>query len=220
MKPAGGIFSRRHRPFIAAFAIGLGALALCALLAPDLVVEIPAVAFFLAYLVQVLIRLPSLTARHLRASAEETDEPAPIILLVTLLAVVVAVVSMFSALNHPSRTGLVELLLAFASVITGWLTIHMMAAMHYAHLFWRPTSRADGDGKGHHGGLEFPGTPEPSGWDFVYFAYVIGMTAQTSDTAVTTTSMRRVNLLHAIVSYFFNTVLVAAAVNAAVSLAT
>jgi uncharacterized membrane protein len=50
-------------------------------------------------------------------------------------------------------------------------------------------------------------------------AFVIGMTAQTSDVAITTTAMRRVNLMHAIVSFFFNTVLVAAAVNAAVQLA-
>jgi len=48
---------------------------------------------------------------------------------------------------------------------------------------------------------------------------VIGMTAQTSDVGVTTTAMRKVTLLHSIVSFFFNTVLVAAAVNAAVSLA-
>jgi uncharacterized membrane protein len=45
------------------------------------------------------------------------------------------------------------------------------------------------------------------------------MTAQTSDIAITSTGMRKINLLHAIVSFFFNTVLVAAAVNAAVSLA-
>ncbi|HCH72874.1 MAG TPA: DUF1345 domain-containing protein, partial [Ochrobactrum sp.] len=57
-----------------------------------------------------------------------------------------------------------------------------------------------------------------SGWDFAYFAYVIGMTAQTSDTSVTTPAMRRITLLHSIVSFFFNTVLVAASVNVAVAL--
>ncbi|WP_429937839.1 DUF1345 domain-containing protein, partial [Brucella melitensis] len=68
------------------------------------------------------------------------------------------------------------------------------------------------------GGFDFPGTPEPSGWDFAYYAYVIGMTAQTSDTNVTTPAMRRTTLLHSIVSFFFNTVLVAAAVNVVVAL--
>lgn len=68
------------------------------------------------------------------------------------------------------------------------------------------------------GGLDFPGTPEPRGSDFVYFAFVIGMTAQTSDVQITTQRMRSINIVHAIVSFFFNTVLVAAAVNAAVAL--
>ena len=63
-------------------------------------------------------------------------------------------------------------------------------------------------------GLDFPGTAEPGGYDFLYFAFVIGMTAQTSDIAITSTAMRKINLVHAVVSFFFNTVLVAAAVNA------
>jgi uncharacterized membrane protein len=82
----------------------------------------------------------------------------------------------------------------------------------------------DGDGQGGRdkrgkpaGGFEFPGTGRPQGWDFLYFSTVIGMTAQTSDTSVTTAHMRRIVLAHSIVSFFFNTVIVAAAVNLAVS---
>ena len=90
-----------------------------------------------------------------------------------------------------------------------------MAAMHYAHAFW--STQSSGNTRGH--GLDFPGTSEPGGYDFLYFSFVIGMTAQTSDVAITSTSMRKINLLHAVVSFFFNTVLVAAAVNGAVSLA-
>jgi len=47
---------------------------------------------------------------------------------------------------------------------------------------------------------------------------VIGMTAQTADTAITTSQMRLVVLVHSVLSFFFNTVIVAAAVNLAVSL--
>ncbi|WP_296737353.1 DUF1345 domain-containing protein [Mesorhizobium sp.] len=68
------------------------------------------------------------------------------------------------------------------------------------------------------GGLEFPGGKRPEGWDFLYFSTVIGMTAQTADTGITTTHMRRVVLLHSILSFFFNAVILAAAVNLAVSL--
>ncbi len=58
----------------------------------------------------------------------------------------------------------------------------------------------------------------PYGWDFLYFSYTVGATAQTSDVEVTNTAMRMVCIVHSVFSFFFNTVLVAAAVNVAVSL--
>ena len=67
--------------------------------------------------------------------------------------------------------------------------------------------------------LKFPGTGEPGSWDFLYFSFVVGMTAQVSDVQVLTTQMRRATLKHSIVSFFFNTVLIAMAVNAVVAAA-
>ncbi|AYM80985.1 MULTISPECIES: DUF1345 domain-containing protein [Agrobacterium] len=207
---------RRHQPFVIAFLVGAMGLGLALVLAPPLAIEIAAVLFFLTYLTLIGFRLSGLTAQHLKAHADSDDLPAVAIIAVTLLAVAVAVVSLFQALNHTGET-VWTLLIAFASVILGWLTIHTMTALHYAHLYWRP---ATVDGKRQHrGGMDFPATKEPCGYDFLYFAVVIGMTAQTSDVGITTTAMRKVTLLHSIVSFFFNTVLVAAAVNAAVSLA-
>jgi uncharacterized membrane protein len=111
--------------------------------------------------------------------------------------------------------------MTLAAVPLGWFTIHMMTAIHYAHMYWQPREPA-GDDSAHasryRGGFNFPETPQPSGWDFAYYAFIIGMTAQTSDTNVTTTAMRKVTLLHSVVSFFFNTVLVAATVNVVVAL--
>jgi uncharacterized membrane protein len=90
----------------------------------------------------------------------------------------------------------------------------MMAAVHYAHLYWEPGAEPEKPSRG----LEFPGTGSPGDWDFVYFAFVIGMTAQTSDVAISSRRIRVFSLLHAIATFFFNTVIVAAAVNVAVSL--
>ena len=64
-----------------------------------------------------------------------------------------------------------------------------------------------------------PGGEEPDGTAFLYFSYVVGMTAQTSDTAVVSNAMRRLVTLHGVFSFFFNTVIVAASVNVAISLA-
>ncbi|WP_127143169.1 DUF1345 domain-containing protein [Pelagibacterium montanilacus] len=192
---------------------GVFALVLGLALVPGLAVELAAVGFFLVYLAVVAIRMPRLDATYLRRHATDTDEPAPIIFLVTLAAIMISLASLFLLLNRENEPTISDLLLGFAAVALGWLTIHTMAALHYAHLYWRP-SRAVKER-----GLEFPHSDAPGGFDFLYFALVIGMTCQTSDVAITATSMRKANLVHAVVSFFFNTVLVAAAVNAAVSLA-
>ena len=69
------------------------------------------------------------------------------------------------------------------------------------------------------GGLLFPATQSPEPWDFLYFSFGIGMTAQVSDVQVTTMALRRLVTLHAVGSYFYNAVILALAVNAALSLA-
>ncbi|HVK91213.1 MAG TPA: DUF1345 domain-containing protein [Mycoplana sp.] len=207
----------RHRPFLAAVVTAAAACAVSLSLKPDLVLQLPATGFFLVYLLLVARRIPRLDAGYLRKHATDTDEPAPVIFAVTLGAFVVSLGSLFSVLNHSGRVRPDEFVLSFASVVLGWFTIHTMAALHYAHFYWRPYGGKTLQPQQR--GLDFPHTDQPAIYDFLYFAFVVGMTAQTSDVAITTTAMRKINLAHAIASFFFNTVLVAAAVNAAVALA-
>lgn len=210
---------RRHFPFYLALLAGLLALSVSYWLEPGLAIEVSANAFFIVYLVLSAIKIPRLTAPFLRKHAAGADEPAWVIFAVTFGAVLVAVGSLFVLINESGPRSALQFVLSLASVGLGWFTIHTMAALHYAHRYWRPDGDAATTAKPTpHGGLEFPGTREPGGYDFLYFAFVTGMTAQTSDVGITTTTMRKLNLLHAVVSFFFNTVLVAAAVNLAVSL--
>jgi uncharacterized membrane protein len=102
--------------------------------------------------------------------------------------------------------------LAIASVLLGWLTLHTIAAFHYAHLYYAKAVSSRGQDAG---GLEFPDTNEPTGWDFLYYSFVVGMTAQVSDVQVLATPMRRLTLAHSVVSFFYNTVILALAVNLA-----
>ncbi|KPF44143.1 DUF1345 domain-containing protein [Rhizobium sp. AAP43] len=211
------VLDHRYRSFALAGGLAVASLPIAAAFQPALIIELPAILFFFLYLILSLLRMRRLTPSYLRQHADAADAPAFAIFAVTLLAIVAAIGSLFLALNRTdSQSGYTELALAFASVVLGWLTIHTMAAMHYAHVYWRP-SRTNENGR--RGGLEFPATPNPCGHDFLYFSLVIGMTAQTSDVVITSTAMRKLNLVHATTSFFFNTVLVAAAVNAAVSLA-
>jgi uncharacterized membrane protein len=210
---------KKHMGFYLAAAAAVAAGGVALRFAPMLAVTIAANAFFLTYLAATLAGLPRLTPSYLRRHAASDDIPVSIIFLITLGAVAVAVASLFLTINARSAPDPLLYALSLSAVPLGWLAIHMMAAVHYAHLYWQPDGEDEATGPRARRGLDFPGTKEPGGSDFVYFSYVIGMTAQTSDVAVTTSAMRRINILHAIVSFFFNTVLVAAAVNLAVSLA-
>jgi uncharacterized membrane protein len=198
---------KRHRPFYLAV-IAAAASCVSAAAVPHLTVWIIASnAFFISYLALTLSRVSKLPAGILRSDPAGNDLPIWAIFLITFGAVAAALVALFIMLNAQNAPGGWVLVLAFCAVPLGWMTIHMMAAIHYAHVYWE-------SGKG----LSFPGTKSPGGIEFVYFSFVIGMTAQTSDVAITTSEMRRMNLVHAIGSFFFNTILVAAAVNAAVAL--
>jgi uncharacterized membrane protein len=208
---------RRHLPFYWALLCAGLVFPASFLIRPALAIETTAVVFFLVYLTLIAIRIPILTGAYLKKNAAEDDAPVAIIFAVTFAAVLISIISLFFALNGRQSASVGELVLAFASVALGWFTIHTMAALHYAHLYWAGHRKAESDAPER--GLAFPETREPGAFDFLYFAFVIGMTAQTSDVAITTTAMRKINLVHAVVSFFFNTVLVAAAVNTAVSLA-
>lgn len=217
---------RRHRPFYTGAAFGLVVLASAFRLPWDLAVVAAANTFFVVYLVISGIKIPRLTASFLKRHAAEADEPTWILVAVSIGTILVAIGSLailFVVVNSKRDPALAPWLLGFSflSVWLAWLTIHTMAALHYAHEYWEPNETADGkksDKATPKRGLGFPHTKDPEGFDFLYFAFVIGMTAQTSDTAVTTKAMRQLALLHGIASFFFNTVLVAAAVNLAVSL--
>ena len=84
------------------------------------------------------------------------------------------------------------------------------------------TPRAYGDsdepgGHQHAGGLIFPGDRRPNYFDFAYFSFVIGMTCQVSDVQITSRRMRRIALFHSVLSFGFNTIILALLINIAVS---
>ena len=212
------IHTNRHFGFYAAAATGLVACVVTTVFAAPLALSVGVNAFFLVYLGFMLWAVPHKSAEFLRKHAAEDDAPALVLLLVMVGAVVVSAVTLFLAIAG-DKASPIPLTLGIVSVVLGWFAIHTMWALHYAYEYY-DVAEAGTDGKGDiEGGLDFPGDDEPDGGAFVYFSYVIGMTAQTSDTSVTSNAMRRLVTMHGAFSFFFNTVLVAAAVNIVVSLA-
>ncbi len=96
--------------------------------------------------------------------------------------------------------------LAVITIVGSWLLIHTMFALHYAHLYYCQD-------KGTAEGLDFPNEKQPDYWDFLYFSFVIGMTSQVSDVEVTSRSLRRLGLVHGVLSFFFNTAILAMSIN-------
>jgi len=198
----------RHRNFILAVGLGVITAVIAYFFDGRFTLVVGVNVFFVAYMVLAIASSRKLTAEFLRKHSGDEDEPAPYILVVMLVAVAASALSFFLVLNSSNPHPLLQLWLGISSVVTGWFAVHTMWAFHYAHEYYRPPV----------GGLDFPGGKEPNGVAFVYFAYVVGMTAQTSDTAVSSNNMRRLVLTQGVFSFFFNTVIVAAAVNVVVAL--
>ncbi len=99
-------------------------------------------------------------------------------------------------------------LLAGATILLSWILAHTAFAVHYAHDFYADL------GAKRPIGLLFPGgSKEPDYWDFLYFSFVVGMTCQVSDVQVATRFWRRLVLAHGVVSFLFNTVVLALCIN-------
>jgi len=106
---------------------------------------------------------------------------------------------------------IVHLLLTLLTVIFSWMLVHTVYGLRYAHAFY-----GDSDEPGvnrHAGGLIFPGDRLPDYFDFAYFSFVIGMTCQVSDVQITLGRMRRITLFHSVLSFGFNTMILALLIN-------
>ena len=106
--------------------------------------------------------------------------------------------------------------LAAGTVMSSWLLVHTMMALHYTHVFYCPCE--DTTRRGHAMGVLFPAEKEPDFLDFAYFSFVIGMTCQVSDVQVTSQTIRRIVLLHALLSFVFNAVILGFSINLASTL--
>lgn len=159
------------------------------------------------YLVAAYARFWHAGVAHIRSHAIEADDGRFAILVLTAGAALASLVAIIAEIGEATR-GTPQILLAIATIALSWAMVHTSFALHYAHDYYRPRVP---------GGLKFPGEDKPDYWDFVYLSFVIGMTAQVSDVAITDRGIRRTATAHGIVSFVFNTALLALMVNIAAS---
>jgi uncharacterized membrane protein len=169
--------------------------------------------FFAIYLVAVTVMIASVTAKDLRERAALEDEGIAIVVVVTLAVIAFSCEAIITVLHQKQGTAPLPLVLALLGMPLGWFALHTIVAFHYAKLYYRR------EGSRGERGLCFAETPEPGIWEFLYYSFTIGMTAQTSDTSVHSTRMRRATLAHSVVSFFYNTAIIAMSVNAVIAIA-
>jgi uncharacterized membrane protein len=213
MPPPLRIVYSRPRTFIAA---GLGVIAIAVL--PDSLRIVTRlligwdvfVAFYVILAFAMIARRGGVD--DIRRNAAMQDDGRFLILLVTALGAFASIAAIVSELGTKDR-GPTELTLAILTIALTWAAVHVTFALHYAHDYYRDD--------GSPGGLDFPSGDgkggQPDYWDFIYFSFVIGMTFQVSDVGITDRMIRRTATAHGVVSFIFNTALVALMVNIAAS---
>ena len=152
-------------------------------------------------------------AQRTRERAQAQDEPSVVLFLVLLLATM-ACVAAITVMMQQSRdlSGLQRALhigLSVVALALSWLFIQTIFTFHYAHRYYHEEKLQEPDGPG----LQFPGALDPDYFDFLYYAHVVGMTSQVSDVQVTSREMRRLTLVHGVLSFAFNLLIVALSIN-------
>jgi uncharacterized membrane protein len=219
-RSVGRSLALRPRVYIGAL-VGLAALLLLPGTMPASVRE--AVAWCLggvAYLGMAFRVMTRCHSDRIRTRAARQDDSGVVILVVILLAMFssfAAIVGLIGeAKGASSEDKLLFVGLAAATILISWTVTQVVFTLHYAHEHYAPHHLSEMGGAE---ALTFPGTPNPDYWDFFYFATSIGAASQTPDVNINAKALRRLVTLHAIVSFFFNTMVLALTINLAASLA-
>lgn len=172
----------------------------------------------LVYLGLALHLMMRFSSERVRVRAARADDGGQVVLGLVL----VAILSSFAAIaglageahEAPKSEKHLFLLLAAATLGSAWLMMQVVFAIHYAHLYYARTSQVPGAAQP----MAFPGDTAPDYWDFLYFSTSIGATSQTSDVSILAKTIRRVVTLHAVLSFVFNTMVLAVTINIAAGL--
>jgi uncharacterized membrane protein len=173
------------------------------------------IAFALSIIIMDWIIILNAHPREIRKIAKLQDSSRAFIFLFVIVASIVslgAILFLLKSAKAEAHGNIpAHILLAMASVIVSWWLVHTLFTMRYAHMYY-DTDMDDGKTRPY-GGLQFPDETQPDYLDFVYFSFVIGMTFQVSDVEISARDIRRLAWMHGLISFAFNTAIVALSIN-------
>lgn len=145
---------------------------------------------------------------QIRKIARRQDESRTITFIIVLVATLASLFAILILLGKHQGEKIADFHtpISLVAVACSWLLVHTIFTLHYAHLYYRSDQASIQ-------GLAFPEEKEPDYMDFAYFSSVIGMTDQVSDVNVVSRQMRRLVLLHGMISFVFNTIIVALSIS-------
>jgi uncharacterized membrane protein len=149
-------------------------------------------------------------AKSMRAQAAANDANRAMLLALTsvvMAAILTAVAAELTGGGGEPST--FSKAVVIATLAIAWIFSNVVYALHYAHLYYLKDRERNRDV----GGLDFPAEKEPLYWDFVYFAFTLGMTFQTSDVDVTSGAVRKVAVFHCLAAFAFNIGVIAFTIN-------
>ena len=173
--------------------------------------------FVVCFLALVWVTISSATSAQMRSQAQRQDQSRWIILTGVVAAACFSLLAIVFMLNGNKNFAAGEILrlhitLSLFTIFASWLLIHTMFALHYAHLYYQNSNIK------REAPLEFPTQMRPDYLDFLYFSLGIGMTCQVADVQIASRLLRRLALIHQILTFFFNNLILALVINILASL--
>jgi uncharacterized membrane protein len=211
-------FWRNHLRLLIALCAGIGVTAILLMthLRPTTSAIIGWDTLMWTYLTIAAFQMRQCGTGTMKRRAIEIDESEITILVIALASALLSFLAIIFELSAAkSESGWLkdaQIWLTLVTLLSSWAFMNTAYAFHYAHSYYANLHRKS------HGGLIFPGQDLPQYSDFIYFAFVIGTSGQTADISFATTQMRRVGVIHSVLSFLFNATLIGMMINIAANL--
>jgi uncharacterized membrane protein len=168
-----------------------------------------------AHLALQVYRVSNITAEDLKNFYEDREPSGRLAIVGVVLfsSLSMASVGLMADIskNWPPIQAYMHTAFSLLAIVLSWILLHAFYAFYYAHLYY-DVDQGNRQGPSRKG-LEFPNSDLPDYWDFLYYSFTIAMCYQTPDVTVTSRSMRRVTILHAIVSFLYVTAILGLVIN-------
>jgi uncharacterized membrane protein len=151
------------------------------------------------------------SSQQLSELASKQDETLPASFLIVLISLCFSFFGTIVLLLYRNSMLIdkeLHTVVSLVGIALSWVLLHTMFTLRYAHLYFLLGEKNEPAG-----GLDFPKEANPDYIDFAYFSFTVGMTFQVSDVTTSSKRIRRFVLVHSLIAFVFNTLIVALTIN-------